>query len=380
MSRHYLDYASTSPLRPVAHQAMLQALEFAAADPSRIYTEALTTRQLLEFGRQSVADYCRARPREVVFVSSATEGLVSAIWSISHTVENPTIITSAVEHSAVTQAAARSGQVTTMSVDSTGLFDPDDVGRAIDAVRADGGTVALFACQWVNHEVGMVQPLERAIAAAKERQVPVLVDAAQGVGRLPFDFSSLGADVVVFSGHKVGGPAGTGVVLVRQGFRTPPFLVGGAQERLRRAGLENVVGAVGLGAACAELADTETEERNRSSVWSETVRECLSALDGVTLHGPSSPEHQAPHIVSASIADIEPQAILLSLDQAGVSVHSGSACAAEDIEPSPVLQAMGVDADRSLRVSTGWATTDADVDAFCDAAPAAITKLRALRG
>ena len=377
MARHYLDYASTAPLRPVALQAMVEALGLPAGDPSRIHTEASTIRQLLELGRQSVADFVGCRSREVLFTSSATEGILSTVWGAAQA--GGSIVATRVEHSAVLDSAERSSDVVYVDVDQDGIVDPDDVGRAIDRIRAAGGQVALVACQWVNHEVGMVQPIQAVIAAAKERDVKVMVDASQAVGRLQFNFETCGADVVVFSGHKLGGPAGTGVVLLRRGIRFPPLLVGGSQERARRAGFENSAGAVALGAACAELVDTAADEHDRCVAWSQSVRDGLRQVDGISLHGPAESTKMAPHIVCASIAGIEPQAVLIGLDQAGIAVHSGSACASEDIQPSPVLQAMGLDAHRSLRISTGWETVVEDIDAFLEAFPAVVAKLRALR-
>ncbi len=377
MARHYLDYASTSPLRPVALQAAVEALGLPAGDPSRIHTEALTVRQLLELGRQSVADFVGGRSREVLFTSSATEGILSTIWGATQ--GGGSVITTKVEHSAVIDSAERSARVTYLDVDSTGLIDPDDVGRVIDRTRAKGEDIALFVCQWVNHEVGMTQPIVEAVAAAKERDVTVMIDASQAIGRLPFNFETCGADVVVFSGHKLGAPAGIGVTLVRRGIRFPPLFVGGSQERARRAGFENAAGAVALGAACAELLDSASDESKRCSDWSQRLQAGLNAVEGVTIHGPTGTASQAPHIVCASIDGIEPQAILIGLDSAGIAVHSGSACAAEDIEPSPVLEAMGLDAHRSLRVSTGWATVDEDIEAFNETFPKVVAKLRSLR-
>ncbi len=203
----------------------------------------------------------------------------------------------------------------------------------------------------------------------------VHVDAAQAVGRIPLGFSALGADLVSISGHKLGGPVGIGVLLVRRGVRVRPLLVGGDQERARRAGMENVVGAVGLAAAMASI-DVEGEAAHQRRLTSR-LRQAMTSVDGVTLYG--NPSWSAPHLVCAGIADIEPQAVLLGLDRRGIAAHSGSACASEGLEPSPVLEAMGVDAHRSLRVSVGWSSTEDDVDAFASALPAVVDELRSLR-
>ncbi len=206
----------------------------------------------------------------------------------------------------------------------------------------------------------------------------VHVDAAAAGGRVPIDFADLGADLLSLSGHKFGGPTGTGALLVRRGLRLRPLLRGGDQERARRAGLENLPALVGLGAACEALAADGRLERERDDSRRLTDRLVVAAtaLDGV--HQLGDPDDRLPHLVCLGIDGIEPQAVLLGLDQAGIAAHSGSACASEALEPSPVLEAMGVDAHRSLRLSVGWSTTDDDVDAVLTALPAVLDRLRAL--
>ena len=203
--------------------------------------------------------------------------------------------------------------------------------------------------------------------------VLVHVDAAQAVGRVPISFDELGADLMSVSAHKMGGPGGIGALLVRRGLRLRPLLVGSDQERARRAGFENVLGIIGWGAAAGEEVSA-----SRQLQLSQRVLDGVAGLEGVQQYGDPSPDGRLPHIVCLGIDGIEPQAVLLGLDQAGIAVHSGSACASEDLQPSPVLEAMGVDAHRSLRVSVGWDTTDADIDAFLDALPAVIGRLRRL--
>jgi cysteine desulfurase len=206
--------------------------------------------------------------------------------------------------------------------------------------------------------------------------VLVHVDAAQAVGRVPVAFGELGADLLSLSGHKLGGPAGTGALLVRRGLRLPPLLVGGDQERARRAGLEPVAALVGLGAAAEAVAIALADEALRAEAQTAVLRAAAEAIAGVAVYG--DPDHRLPHLVCLGIDGIEPQGVLLGLDRAGVAAHSGSACSSESLEPSPVLEAMGVDAHRSLRLSVGWSTTDADVDRAVAALPVTIDRLRAL--
>ncbi|MDP1806614.1 MAG: aminotransferase class V-fold PLP-dependent enzyme, partial [Acidimicrobiales bacterium] len=173
------------------------------------------------------------------------------------------------------------------------------------------------------------------------------------------------------SAHKLGGPQGVGALLVRRGVRLRPLLVGGEQERGRRAGMENVAGIVGFGVA-ATLA-----VHDRARAQTEALIAAATAVDGVVTYGDIA--GRVPHIACFGVAGVEAEAVLIGLDQAGVAAHSGSACSSETFEPSPVLAAMGVEADHSLRVSVGWSTTDADVKAFCDVFPAVVSRLRALR-
>ncbi len=240
--------------------------------------------------------------------------------------------------------------------------------------------------QWGNHEVGTVQPVAEAVAACRERGVLVHVDAAQAVGHVPVGFRALGADLMSVSAHKFGGPPGVGALLVRQGLRLPPLLVGGDQERARRAGLENVPALAGFGAACAALAaddgtgrsvlEAEGGEQRRLTGRILTALASTPGLDRLVVYG--DPDERLPHIVCLGVEGIEPQAVLLGLDRAGIAAHSGSACSSESLEPSPVLEAMGVDAHHSLRLSVGWSTTDADVDGLLDALPRVLADLRAL--
>lgn len=364
---HYLDHASTSPLRPEARAMMLEALAAPLADPSRIHEPGMTARVALEQAREAVAAGFGARPREVVFTSGASESIAAVCWGAAE--RGRTQVLSAVEHSAVRLAAGQHGSVALVGCDRTGRVDPAGL---LDAIDDDTAVVHL---QLANHEVGTVQPVPEVVRACRERGVLVHVDAAQGAGRVPLDFGALGADLVSISGHKLGGPAGTGVLLVRRGLRLRPLIVGGEQERARRAGIEDVVGALGL-AAAVEAIDVEAEAIRQGGL-AAGLRRALLAVEGVELFGHAT--ERLPHLVCAGISDIEPQAVLLGLDRRRIRAHSGSACASEGLEPSPVLEAMGVDAHRSLRVSVGWSTTEADVAAFAAALPEVVAELRALR-
>jgi len=238
--------------------------------------------------------------------------------------------------------------------------------------------VALVNCQWCNHEVGTLQPVSEVVARCRSAGVPVHVDAAAAAGHVPMALDALGADFVSVSAHKLGGPPGIGALVVRRGLRLEPFVIGGAQERARRGGLENVLGIVGFGAAAAALNEPgrlEAEEAAARRLTDALVDSAMSVEDVVAL-GDSI--RRAPHIVSVAVGGVQAEAVLLGLDRSGIAAHSGSACSSESIEPSPVLAAMGVDPDRSLRLSVGWSTTEADAEAFASAFPLVVEHLRAL--
>ena len=372
--RAYLDAASTTPLLPAARAALLEWYGAAEVhgDPGRIHHDGMRSRVAVEDARTLVAELLGCSAREVVFTSGATESIAAATWGArARDPERDHVVLAAVEHSAVREWAER-GPCTVVGVDRTGRVDPDQL---LDAVRPD---TALVHLQWGNHEVGTLQPVAPVVAACRERGVLVHVDAAQAAGRVPLGLRELGADLVSVSGHKLGGPTGTGVLAVRRGLRIPPLLVGGDQERARRAGLEHTAGIVGLGAAAAELTRTLPAVEARCRALTDRVRSWAAGAEGVEVLGAPA-DGSLPHLVCLGLAGVEPQPMLLGLDALLVSVHSGSSCSSESLEPSPVLEAMGVDAQRSLRVSVSWANDDEDVERFTSAATRVLGELRALR-
>ncbi|MFM7061759.1 MAG: cysteine desulfurase family protein [Actinomycetes bacterium] len=389
MTRHYLDHASAAPLRPTALEAMLPFLRDHHADPGRLHAEGRVTRVALENAREQVGALIGARPREVVFTRGGTEAAnAAAHGAIARAVERggaPHVVLGAIEHSCVRESAERSaalegGSVTVVGCDTDGVVDP---AALADAVRAD---TALVALQVANHEVGSIQPVAEAVLAVHEAaercgaEPLVLADAASAVGHIPVDLGALGVDLAVVSAHKFGGPKGAGAMFVRRGLRIPPLVLGGAQERARRAGLEDVPAMVGFGAAAAEVADTLGAEAARNAAQCDRIAADAITLAGVLRAGPTDAARRLPHLVCLTVEGVEAEPILLALDQRGIAVHSGSACSSEMLEPSPVLLAMGADADRSLRISVGWGTTDADAEAFGPAFADALSTLRALRG
>ena len=370
--RAYLDHASSSPLRPAAYEAMRPWLA-QPGDPGRIHAEGRAARVALEEARERVAAFFGARPREVIFTSGGTEAVNAAVFgAAARAAPGVHIVTTAVEHSAVLEAAHRAGRVTMAGVDRLGRFEPATVLAGV------GPDTALVSVQLANHEVGTIQPAAEVMAAARERGVLAHVDACAAAGQVPVDFAALGADLCSVTAHKLGGPRGIGALLVRRGLRLPPFLLGGAQERNRRAGIENVAAAVGFAAAVTELAapGMATEAGAARSLTERLLAEAPKAVDGLAVFG--DPVDRLPHLVCFGVEGVEAEPVLLGLDQRRVAVHSGSSCSSETFEPSPVLSAMGVDADHSLRVSVGWSTLPEDVDAFLVALPDVIARLRRL--
>jgi cysteine desulfurase len=370
--RAYLDHASTSPLRAAALEAMLRWI--GAADPGRVHTEGRMARVALEDARDQVAALFGTRSRQVIFTSGATESISAATFGALASGRGHRVVMAAVEHSAVREASELHAKgVEVVGVDHSGVIDLDAMGAAMQ-----GPGLALVQCQWANHEVGTLQPVADVVAKARTVGVLVHVDAAAAAGHVPIAFDDIGADLMSVSAHKLGGPRGMGALLVRRGLRIPPLLVGGSQERARRAGLEDVAAAVGFGAAAAELVDCLGDEAAASQALLSDLRAAALEIPDVHAYGPTDPDRRLPHVLCLGVGGVEAEPVLIGLDQAGVAAHSGSSCSSESLEPSPVLEAMGVDADHSLRFSVGWSTTGADVERAAQALPEVIGRLRAL--
>jgi cysteine desulfurase len=381
VSRAYLDHASTTPPRPEALEAIRNWMALPTADPGRLHEEGRVVRDALEAARQQVAALVGATPRQVVFTSGGTESINAAVWGATRRHPGAPVLLAQVEHSAVRDASARSAPTEVIPVDATARLDLG----ALAARLADATLPrpALVHCQWANHEVGTLQPVHEVVQLCRAAEVAVHVDAVAACGHVPVDLDALGADLVSVSAHKLGGVAGAGALIIRRGSRIEPFIVGGEQERARRAGLEALPAQLAFGAAAAALAAdgqhtlrTEVEAARRHIAVLEAA---ATAVEDVTRVGPRLDADRLPYLVCLGVHGVEAEPVLIGLDRAGVAVHSGSACASESIEPSPVLEAMGVDASHSLRLSVGWSTTEDDLAAFSAAFARVISGLRALR-
>jgi cysteine desulfurase len=373
--RHYLDHASTSPLRPEAAVAIRDWLGSPAGDPGRVHEEGRRVREAVEVARDQVAGLLGVRPRQVVFTSGATEAVHAAVWGALWDRPGGAVLCAGVEHSCVRDSSARLGPVVDLPVDGGGRVDPGGVGAALQ--RA-GRAASLVHCQSANHEVGTVQPVAEILELCRRAGVPLHVDAAAACGHVQLDLED-GPDFVSVSAHKLGGPPGVGALVLARGLRVEPLFAGGQQERARRAGMENVCGIVGFGAAADALAaGALAKEAAAARAQTDRLAAAVLAEPGTVQIGDAA--GRVPHIVCFGVEGVEAEPVLIALDRVGIAVHSGSACASESLEPSPVLAAMGEDPSHSLRLSVGWSTTDDDVDAFAAAFGRVVSELRALRG
>ncbi len=358
----------------------LESAGHATGDPGRVHTEGRVVRAIVEQAREQVAALLGVRPRQVVFTSGGTESVNTATWGATRARPGGPIALADVEHSSVRDSSARAGAVVRVEVDHLARIDPVAVENALQEAAHAGAPAVLVHCQGANHEVGTVQPVREVIEVSRRHGAFVHVDACMIAGHAEMDLDELGADFVSVSAHKLGGPPGTGALVIRRGLRVEPWLVGGEQERARRGGLENIPGIIGFGAAAEVLAGPGRLAREAAVATrhTEAILAAATAVDDVEVLGDR--DRRAPHVVCISVGGVEAEPVLLGLDQNGIAAHSGSSCSSESLAPSPVLEAMGVDAERSLRLSVGWSTTDDDVEAFATAFPRVVTQLRALRG
>jgi cysteine desulfurase len=375
----YLDAASAAPLHPVAREAILGALDDGWADPDRLYTDARRARLLLDRARASVAAAIGARPDEVAFTSSGTQAVQLGVLGLAAARRRvgQHVVVSAVEHSSVLHAAealaAGGAELTTVPVDRFGRVDPEEYAGAL---RPD---TALACLQSANHEVGTTQQVSGVAEACSAAGVPLLVDAAQSVGRVALDVREVGGAVIVASARKWGGPPGSGLVVVRSGTRWRSPLPADERESGRVPGPVNLPAILGAAASLeARLAEVDAEARRLSPLVDRIRREVPERVPDVEVVG--HPVERLPHIVTFSCLYVSGEALLGELDRAGFAVSSGSSCTASTLTPSHVLVAMGVLSQGNVRVSLHRDTTAADVERFLDVLPGIVAELRTLSG
>jgi cysteine desulfurase len=375
----YLDHASTTPPLPEALEEMGRVAREIYADPSRLYGAARVARMELDRARATVAEAIGARPEEVVFTSGGTESCNLAVVGgarAARAARRPArVVLSAVEHTAVLEAArglrAEGFEVVEVPVDPAGRVDLEALREAV----APG--CALVSLQHANQEVGTLQPVAEASRIAREAGALVHTDACMTVGHLPVRVGELGVDLLSASSHKLYGPKGAGFLWVRRGVRIRPTLPGDDRERGRRAGMENLPAIVGMAVALrARLGEIEAEAARLRALTDRLRQELPARVPDLVVHG--HPTERLPGLVSFSVLYVEGEALLLLLDARGIAVHSGSSCTSSTAEPSHVLAAMGALTHGSIRVSLGRSSTSEDVDAFLDALPEAVDRVRAL--
>lgn len=377
-SKVYLDHAATTPTRKEVVEAMLPYYTEAYGNPSSIYSFASEGKEVIEEAREKVAQAIGALDREIFFTSGGTESDNWAIRGIaeSYKAKGNHIITTTIEHHAVLHTCEyleKNGyEVTYLEVDGDGLIDLDALKAAIK------DTTILISIMFANNEVGTVQPVKEIGAIAKEAGVLFHTDAVQAVGHIPVDVNDLNIDLLTLSGHKLYGPKGIGALYVRKGVRLRAFIHGGAQEKKRRGGTENVPGIVGFGVAVEKaMATMEAESARQKALRDYLIEEIAKKVPYCKLNG--HPTKRLPNNVNFSFEFIEGESLLIMLDMKGIYASSGSACTSGSLDPSHVLLALGLPheiAHGSLRVSLGEHNTKEQLDHLVENLQAIVARLR----
>jgi cysteine desulfurase len=367
LDRVYLDWNATTPLRPEAREAMAAAWDL-SGNPSSVHAEGRMARRLVEDARAAVAGALSALPRDVVFTSGGTEANALALTpGLRRGSARPVqrLVVSAIEHASVLAGGRFPHEAISMvGVTRTGLVDLDRLRIAL----ADGPP-ALVSIMLANNETGAIQPIREVAEIIHAAGGLLHVDAVQAFGKIPFDISVMGADLVTLSAHKIGGPKGVGALVLAEGLLGPdPLLRGGGQERGHRAGTENVAGIAGFGAAL-RAAMTGLE---RDAIRLESLRDRLESglrqIPGVIVFSDDAP--RLPNTTLFTAPGLKAETAVIGFDLAGIAVSSGSACSSGKVQPSHVLEAMGTGpelAKGAVRLSLGWSTSAADIDRCLEA-------------
>ena len=389
----YLDHAATTPVLPQVAAAMA-AQRLQVGNASSLHTAGRAARRVVEESRERLAGALGARPSEVVFTSGGTESdnlAVAGVFRARREADprRRRLLVSAVEHHAVLDCVQalvdREGaEVDWLPCDGDGFVDTVAVRRAIEA---DPASVALVSVMWANNEVGTVQDVAAIAAAAHEHAIPVHTDAVQAVGHLPVDFAASGADLLTLTAHKVGGPIGTGALLVRRDVEILPLVHGGGQERQLRSGTLDTVGILGLSLAVEQsVADLDREAPRLGALRDALITGAVALDYGIRPGGfwaPGDLDRRTAGNAHLLVPGCEGDSLLYLLDAAGVECSTGSACQAGVPQPSHVLLAMGLserEARGALRLTLGHTSTGADVEAVLAALPAALDRARRAAG
>jgi len=377
MHRVYLDNNATTPVLPQVFEAMRPYFGERFGNASSIHHHGQGTRAAVEDARELVSDLLGCSASEVVFTSGGTESdnLAIAGWVAA----GDHVITSSIEHHAVLHACKHLEKigcdVTVLPVDGRGLFDPDDVRRALRP------NTKLISLMMANNETGVLQPLEPVGKIAAEAQILFHTDAVQAAAKVPIDVRRIGCDGLSISGHKIHAAQGVGALYVKKGTRIQPLFHGGRHERSRRAGTENVPGIVGLGRA-AQLAKESFErgdDKKMAAMRDRLEQGILAQLGEAGVNGAVAT--RVPNTTNIHFDHIEGESLVIALDLKGLAVSTGAACSSGAIEPSHVLIAMGLrpeQARASIRFSLGKQTTESDIDFALTLVPETVGRLREL--
>ena len=376
----YADNAATTPLSPIALEAMLPYLEEIYGNPSTPYSLGRRTKKAIETARSDIAQCLGADVHEIFFTSGGSESdnwaLKGAARSMAHQGKTH-IITTQFEHHAVLHTCAaleKEGfSITYLDVHENGIIRPEE---AEAAIRPETG---LMSVMFANNEIGTIQPIESLGAICHENGLLFHTDAVQAVGHLPIDLRRLNVDILSLSAHKFHGPKGVGALFCRDGLELPNLIEGGAQERGHRAGTENVAGIMGMAAALKESCGSIEENAAYVLSLREQLRKGLLEIPGCRWNG--NAEQRLPGNANISFSGVEGESLLLMLDMQGFCVSSGSACTSEAVDPSHVLRAIGLtdtEAKGSLRISLDRENTSEEVQKLVQTISETVHKLRSM--
>jgi cysteine desulfurase len=376
--RVYLDYSATTPMKKEVLEEMQPYFSEQFGNPSSIYSFARTAKKAVDTARDQVAKLIGAKTDEVYFTAGGSEADNWAIKGIAYANKDKGnhIITTKTEHHAVLHVCEyleKNGfAVTYLDVDEDGLVDLEDLKKSIT------DQTILISIIFANNEIGTIQPIKEIGEIAKEKGVIFHTDAVQALGNVKIDVKELNIDLMSVSSHKIYGPKGIGALYIRKGVKIHSFVHGGAQERRRRAGTENVPGIVGFGKACEmAMEDMNSHINHLKTLREKLIKGIMERIDYVRLNG--HPEKRLPGNVNMVFEFIEGESLLLSLDMVGIAGSSGSACTSGSLDPSHVLMAIGLPheiAHGSLRLTIGDFTTEEDIDYVLEQLPKIVDRLR----
>ena len=376
----YLDNAATTPVRPEVVEEMLPYFTENFGNPSGIYRTAAKTKQAVTQARQTIAATINAKPESIYFTAGGSESDNWALKGIaeSFSSKGKHIITTKIEHHAILNTCSylekQGFDITYLDVDENGLVNPDVIERTI---RPD---TILISVMFANNEIGSIQPIEQIGRIAREAGVLFHTDAVQAYTQLPIDVEAMNIDLMSTSGHKINGPKGIGFLYIREGIKIHSFIHGGAQERKRRAGAENVPGIIGM-AKAAQMAAQDMQERTsrERELRDYMIKRILKEIPYARLNGDA--DRRLPGNANFSFQFVEGESLLIMLDMDGICASGGSACASGSLDPSHVLLAIGLPEDiarGSLRLTLGAQTTHEDIDYAIDRIKANVERIRSM--